>query len=244
MGEHPPEDGWLKRVTKIRFGRVLTLCLLAVLLLLVFEPRRGLGAKAVASVAKSVRAEWLRTFGWPQIRDGASIVHGTGATVDIVMFTDYECPFCKSQDAVLDSLRSIRPSLGLAVRHVVRPGSVRGRDLAVLALCAESTDAWPEINSSLYDLAPLPEPAFRTRRLLALEELLPRREAADIVACTEAPPTPVMRRLQRDSILMAHLRLEGTPTLLGRGMQIVGLRSLTELREGVSLPEPGEEESR
>ena len=226
-------------VTKIRLGRVLTWCLLAVLVVLVFEPRRGPGAKAVAYAAKSVRAEWLRTFRWSQIRDGASIVHGTLATVDIVMFTDYECPFCKSQDAVLDSLHSIHPSLGLAVRHVVRPGSVRGRALAMTALCAESTDAWPRINSSLYDLAPLPAPAFRTRRLLALEELLSRREAAEVVACTEAPPTPIMRRLQRDSILMAHLRLDGTPTLLGRGIRIVGLRSLAELREEMSLTEPG-----
>ena len=220
---------------RIGFGRVLTWCLLTVLLVLVFEPHRGPGAKLVAFVANSVRAEWLRTLGWPHIRDGASVVQ-EALGIDIVMFTDYECPFCKSQNAVIDSLRSIRPSLGWAVRYVVRPGSVRGRALALTALCAESTDAWPRLNSSLYDLVSLAPQPFRIRRQLVLEELVSGEQAAEIVACAEAPPAPVVRRLERDSTLMAHLRIDGTPTLMGRGMKIVGLRSLTELEEMVSFP--------
>lgn len=227
------------KITKIRFASALTWFLLVVLLVLLFEPRRGPGARAVADVAKSIRAEWLRTVGWSQITDGASIVYGTAAVVDIVMFTDYECHFCRSQDAVLDSLRSIRPSMGLALRHVVRPGSVRGRDLALTALCAESTNAWPGLNSALYGLARLPERAFRSRQLLALEELLPAGEAASVAACSESPPATVVQRLQRDSTLMAHLRVEVTPTLLGRGMKVVGLRSLSELRKVVSSTQPG-----
>ena len=217
---------------KIRSNSLLSWLLLAVLLIVAFEPRRGPGTRVVADVAKAVRAKWLHRTGWPQIRDGASIVRGTPATVSIVMFTDYECPFCAAQDAALDSLKDSHPTVGVALRHVVRPGSVRGRTLALTALCAVSTEAWPQLNSALYELARTPQETFRTQQATILEQLLPGR-AATVVACSESPPAAIVRRLQRDSTLMAQLQLEATPTLLGRRMKLVGLRSLAELREVV-----------
>ena len=229
-------------VTKSRSGRLLSWFLLVVLLILVFEPRRGPGARVVADVTQSVRGKWLLWIGWPKIRDGATIVRGTPGTVEIVMFTDYECPFCEEQDAVLDSLMDSRPAVGVALRHVVRPGSIRGRTLALTALCAESTEAWPRINSALYELARTPEETFRTEQMIILERVLPGKATA-VVACSESPPVAIVQRLQRDSTLMAQLQLEATPTLLGRRMKLVGLRSLAELREVVPRGNSAEDSS-
>ena len=120
-----------------RAGKYISWFLCAALVVVAFEPGRGVEARTFADVMASARSMWIRTVDWERIRGAASVLHGTAATTAIVMFTDYECPFCRTADAALDTLHSIRPSLGVAIRHVIRNGSERGRMLALTALCAD-----------------------------------------------------------------------------------------------------------
>lgn len=177
-------------------------------------------------------------FGWSRVADGSSLVTDS-PQIRLVVFSDYECPFCKQAEAVLDSFSVAHPSAGIGLRHVVRLGSERSRLAAVAAACAQAEEHLSAIHDLLYEYAALPsDSSFLTRFPGGLAARLGANERSRWTKCMEDPSPFVRSRLAQDSALIDHLRLRRTPTFIGPNGSVTGVPTLSSLIEVSGLGRP------
>ncbi len=163
--------------------RVLTLALLASLALLL--PSCGGGVPPV------IRDELART---------------PPGVVTVVIFTDFQCPYCRRTHAALQAVLAERPGrVRVVLRHVPLSMHPDAPTAAHAAICAEGLPAYDDYVRMLYasnDLSP------ETCEDLAVER---GAERETFHACTASPATA--DRVRRDTAMLDQLGGDGVPLL-------------------------------
>lgn len=139
---------WLRRFASGRWKAIFVTVLIGVGVSIA-RPDHLLQRQWDASRLDLEQREWV-IANWATIADGARL-DGDGGDVHLVVFTDYECPWCRIGDEVLTDTLEQAPHIGIAVRHFPNPWT-HGQSLAaaVAAVCAERVGAFPTMHRHLF----------------------------------------------------------------------------------------------
>lgn len=202
---------------------VMVLCALAVTVVVV---RREFGAQAVVSPSPKKVREW-REYAVGNGRFGAK-----DGTVSLVVFSDFECPFCKRAAAIVDSVVARHPDdLSVVFRHyplvAIHPSAFGA---AVAAECAARSGQFKPLHDSL----------FARQAKLAQTNLLDLAVSSGAAGasgtfqkCVDG--TEAAAIVRADSAAGSKLGVTGTPTLLVNQWMIVGAPSLQQLDSIVAV---------
>ncbi|MGE0593413.1 MAG: thioredoxin domain-containing protein [Vicinamibacterales bacterium] len=183
-------------------------------------------------------AVWLEPPRWALPADVDSPRSGPpDARIEVVVFADFECPYCRQLAPVLRALTQRRPDeVRLVWRDFPLPGHAQARTLAQAARCAGEQGAfWPfhdhlfaAAGGLLTATAPTTAPTGPSSTGGG-DTLL--RAAAEIgldVALFTACSTHGRHReaIERDVALGMALGVTATPTLFVNGRKVVGLRTI------------------
>lgn len=142
---------------------------------------------------------------WSEIADGARIDSGLGE-VSVVVFTDFECPYCRDHGSLLELLMNRFPERGVVVRHFPNPWShPQSLAASVAAACAGEQGAFAPMYWRLFGTAQwrLDGDWMREARAVGVPD------AAQFRSCTESRET--VERIGADWALARQLGLSGTP---------------------------------
>jgi protein-disulfide isomerase len=147
---------------------------------------------------------WRDFFGGSRLGDSA-------APVNLVVFMDYQCPFCAKLDSVIADLETQRPGRFLVhMRHwpltSIHP---QARNAALASVCADSLGVLRRVHDQL----------FRERRKLS-DSTYGRLQtgpvaAEELVRCMRSDWAAA--RLRSDSVAAVSLDVAGTPVVLVDG---------------------------
>ena len=159
---------------------------------------------------------------------GARLDAGPGP-VQIVEFSDYQCPFCKQEHFVLRALLDSLPTLGIGYRHLPNERHPAARGAALAAICAERAGRFREMHRSLFETM-----EWQTdTNWVKLAESAGIADIQNFEACLRDPAAS--QRLNEDVKLGERLGVTATPGFVGRRGRVAGLVSsggLLRLAEG------------
>lgn len=129
-------------------------------------------------------------------------------TATVVVFTDFQCPYCRRTHAKLDEALEARPNVRVVLRHVPLRSHPDARTAAKTAICAEKllpSDAAKATIDALFRATDLSEPTCI--------DIVARQGASadDVRACMSAPATD--ERLSQDEALYVASDGDGVPLL-------------------------------
>jgi len=158
---------------------------------------------------------------WPSLVRQAALIIGEGPP-DLVVFSDYRCPFCAELDEELGTLGSEYPNLSVGVLFLPLSRHPEATPAAWAAACAEEQGALPRVHRLLFETA--------------------EREAPDwslIVGTAGVPDLSVFRacmesmrpvdRLNAHERLAETLHVVATPTIVYAGGMSIGVPGPAEL---------------
>lgn len=167
---------------------------------------------------------------WPILVGGGDRIDSAGKTVRLVVFSDYQCPYCKRFSAALDTVLREMPEIGVVLRHY----PIRGRHslaevTARAMICSDAKHAHVA-NRHLYDAASSPD----TLRLL---DFLPPSAIGDTAAyITCLRGSGVTARLEQDRVLADELGVRSTPSMFTPTQRVRGALSARDLRHLLQRP--------
>ena len=227
-------DGDVRHQRTQRLSSLATWVLLVLWAAALFAPT-GPARPFIRETFERTRAAYLTRFRWEAtVARGSTLPDGARGDLRLVMFTDYDCPFCLKAEHVVDSLRRRHPNVQVGYRHVSRrPAS---RLAIVAALCAETSGIPSAVHDSLYRfVASHSDSAFHTQLLDYIGETFPQEKTASLLACLKDRPANVQSRVRIDSVMASHLRVRGTPTFFGRRGTAAGVPTVGELEKIAGL---------
>jgi protein-disulfide isomerase len=165
-----------------------------------------------------------------EVRLGASPVLGPArAPVTIVIFTDFECPFCRRSE---DTLRAVADQYGSRVRFVFKnqplPMHPSARPAARAALAAGEQGKFWEYHDLLFSHQDALDPASLDRYAKDLGLDLDRFHKAMADARTDAA-------IDADVAEATRLGVMGTPTFFVNGRRVIGAQPLPKFQSRVEL---------
>jgi protein-disulfide isomerase len=212
----------LTSTTVDRFLVVLNLALLAAVVVFLVKPG-GMVRDAVDKMRVGRRAERLLSEGWNRITSGATTLAGDSTNIEVVLFSDYECPFCRATYPSLDSISSRPLGAGIALRYLAPSAHPNAHRAAAAAICAGEQQRFSEMNALLF-----------TARLDSLS--LEWGNAASAAGVPEIPrflecmsDSRTAGHISGDSALAAELGIRATPTFVTRSGKFPGMKSEAEL---------------
>jgi protein-disulfide isomerase len=147
-----------------------------------------------------------------------------GGPTELVVFTDYECPYCRKQHAYLKDVLARDSSIRVGYRHYPLPTHLYATEAARAAICAEQQGLLRELSDSLFATA-----EWRTQPDWTDIALRVQMDTIVFHRCLADPSTA--RRLDDDRALAQRLGVSSTPTAVGAGRRLLGLRSDSALLE-------------
>jgi len=166
-----------------------------------------------ARVRQTLRTEWTSAIALgPRLDDRRE-------APDIVEFSDYQCPFCRKTDAILDSIirgshaRIAYHHMPLTTIHASAEGAARA------AICAEEQGQF----RSVHHLLMSSENWITDRNWIGLAKAggIPRER--DFAACLESER--VTKRLKADYALAVRLGVTSTPAFFTKVGRLPGVLS-------------------
>lgn len=158
---------------------------------------------------------------WPSLSVLAAPLYDGKTSPDIVEISDYECPFCRAAQPVVDSART--RGLRIAMLHLPGPSHHRAAPAALAALCAEASGLFAAQHAFLMQT----DAWLRDTSGVAFSAAIRGSRASRLAECV-ASPAPAARLAQHIA-LAQRLRIEGTPTFVSPRGVVVGVPSLNAL---------------
>lgn len=194
---------------------VLTVCALVTTGLVV--RREFFGPRAVS--ATPVHIPSWRSFARHGHRMGPA-----DAPVTIVVFSDFQCPYCGMLMERLRAVRSAHPAeVAVVYRHFPVQGHAHAADAAKASECAADQGRFEPFHDALFA-------ARDSIGRVPWERFAASAGVPDLSAfqrCASAPG-PVAA-LERDTLAARKLYVSGTPTMLINGLRMVGAPPLDSL---------------
>jgi protein-disulfide isomerase len=155
--------------------------------------------------------------------DGAPVRGQTDAKVSVVVFTDFQCPFCARLDGRLRELQTLYPDkVKIVYKARPLPMHANARLAARAGVAAQAQGKfWPMHDAMFAHQASLDRAALESYAAAAGLDVDQFRK--DV----EEPATNA--RVSADSQDAEALGVTGTPTLFVNGRRLVGARPMTEL---------------
>ncbi|MDB4943719.1 MAG: oxidoreductase [Labilithrix sp.] len=152
--------------------------------------------------------------------------------VTIVMFTDFQCPFCRRTHAALEAALADRPGRARVVlRHVPLRMHPDAEGAARAAICTESLPAHEAMIRGLYAASDLGE-AANEQLAIGLGA-----DPATYRACIASPGTT--KRLASDVAMMDAVGGDGVPLLYVGSMRMDGAQTLRDLAAAIDAESGG-----
>jgi len=201
---------------------VLNVTLVATVAVVAFMPG-GTLRHQIEQFRADRQAKRLLSDEWLLITSGAAVLAGDSTNITVVLFSDYECPFCRATYPSLSAVRSKPLGAGIALRHLVSSSHPNAHRAAAAAICAAAQQRFAAMDEILF-----------TARLdsLSLEwgKAASAAGVSDVVAflrCMADPSTT--SRITADSALGVALGIRGTPTFVTKAGTFPGMKSEVEL---------------
>jgi protein-disulfide isomerase len=195
---------------------ILTGCALVVTALVV---RRELATPRPASSAPMQIPSW-RSFAQSGHRMGPA-----KAPVTIVVFSDFQCPYCAVLMERLQKVRSARPAeVAVVYRHFPVAGHAHAVAAARASECAGEQGRFEPFHDALFAAPPDSignVPWERYAEAAGVGDLSKFRECASA--------TGPLTALARDTLAARKLYVNATPTMLINGLRVVGAPSMDSL---------------
>ena len=164
--------------------------------------RRWVQYQHERNVTALARSEWHTLSQRPILGSGDA---------DLVVFTDYECPFCRAANDTIDHVLKLNPTVAIAHRQFPLTAiHANARAAAVLVECADDQGLFEPIHRSLMTTNEWQSTGdfdvlLRTTEGFDADQFDVCRNSADIAG-----------RLRRDSILARDFAVTATPTFVSR----------------------------
>lgn len=144
---------------------------------------------------------------WKHLTDVRTRLGMDRELADLVMFTDYSCPYCQQANALIESFLKTAPDVTIAIRYLPVTGA-EGERSARAAICAMSELRLEKLSSALYRAVPLSsEPDY-----VGLARSAGVADSAAFSTCFSS--SLPQRRLQEDIQLAHRIGIAGTPSFL------------------------------
>lgn len=171
---------------------------------------------------------------WKIADRGGHIIGKPDATIIVVEFADFECPFCKSMEAALDSLRRLHPNVAVRFRHLPNQAiHLYATDAALASECAAQQRSFAEYHDALYKERSLGETGWTllAARVGGIDTVAFRR----CLITRAVAATPVAK----DVADAKELHIEGTPAFFIGRRRINGVVPFKELVNAVNAESSG-----
>lgn len=146
--------------------------------------------------------------------------------VTVIMFTDFQCPFCRRTHAALASILAEQPGrVRLVIRHVPLRMHPDARTAARAAVCGEALGAREDLVSALYAAPDLGEQACEE---MAAERGVDRER---FQRCVADPATDA--RIDRDTAMLDELKGDGVPLLYVGRLRLDGSQTRRSLMTAI-----------
>lgn len=191
---------------------LLSLCAVVVTGLVI---HREVGAKS----PESIRAEAVKpqeVTGWRSLSDVGRVLGSSTATVEVVVFADYQCPACRRLSSMFRALRAEFPGGILYVhRHFPLGAHPHARKAAHAAECAAAQDRFAAMNRVLYR----EQTVMGKVRWTYFAKIA---NVPDLDQFQECLAGDLPTSIQRDRRAGKRFGVEGTPTLIIEGQRFDG----------------------
>lgn len=200
---------------------ILVGCAITIVCLVVLQKVAPGTSISGASIPKDTVTDWRR-FQVLDRRSGAE-----AASVSLVLFTDYDCPYCQALSRVIDSaMRELPQELALTVRHfpltVLHP---RARRASAFAECARLEGRLSTAEALLYSLAS----DSGAEDWVGFAQKVGLANPQGVEVCMRSGPIQAL--IDADSVVARSLGARGTPVLLVNQRRLSGYMSLEVLRQ-------------
>ncbi|MFL5538879.1 MAG: DsbA family protein [Longimicrobiaceae bacterium] len=205
---------------------VLVLCALTVTGLVV---RRELFPPAAAAPPGADAPRSLSASEWAAASGAGEVMGPAGAPVQIVEFSDFQCPFCARIAPVLQRVRERHPGrVAVIYRHYpleqIHPFA---RDAAVASECAAAEGRFEPFLTLVF----AEQDSLGTKAWERFAAQAGVRDADAFRRCLS--DAAVRRRVERDAEVARRLQVRATPTLVINGTLITGILTDQELEQYV-----------
>jgi protein-disulfide isomerase len=156
------------------------------------------------------------TSAWDRIVTEGGTLGAAHPRLIVAEFSDYECPFCRALEPVLEAVLQRHPDVQLVYRHLPLSVHAFAEDAARASICAERKGRFGEFHRELFRDTRWESDGNFTREAMAVGLV----DTAAFRRCLTDRTTGL--RLGRDTTLGNRLKLTGTPVLLIRGRKIQG----------------------
>jgi protein-disulfide isomerase len=194
---------------------------------------RRVTSNAEASLAQALLAEDPADYRVPVA--GSATLGSPDAPVTVVVFTDYQCPYCKRADVTLEALAARYPKdVRLVFKHLPLAFHASARPAARLAEAvrqAKGDAAFFATSKRLFELSP--QLGEDNLLLVGREQGLDTKVVKAAIAGEDAA---IEDRIERDLELADDVEAAGTPHVFINGKRIPGARPLEHF-EAVVLAE-------
>jgi protein-disulfide isomerase len=147
---------------------------------------------------------------WRQYGSGPLVAGPANAPVTVVVFSDFQCPFCARVAHAIQRIRRSRPTQVRMVFHNVPNTRLHpmAREAALAAICASQQGRFERMHDVLF----ANRDSIETGGWAWMASMAGLADANRFAACLSSPEA--MRVLRADSATSARLRLTGTPTVV------------------------------
>lgn len=162
---------------------------------------------------------------WQELARWGHRVGPPSAPVTLVVFLDYECPYCRQLEPIVDSLRAkYVDRLAVVYRHFplesLHPNAYKA---ALIAECAAEQGRFRAVHDLLFDVSP----ELESVRLSELAELGGVEEIDRFEECVETER--LTTRIEQDVAAAEQIGVTGTPAVIINGHLLRGLVPYTVL---------------
>lgn len=212
-----------------RAGKVLDVVLVVVNIIVLLGTvgllfrKDGVGRRLIEDWLATRRQVAVLREAWPAYRDGSSRI-GTGdGRITVVEFSDYQCPYCRRAQEIIDSALVLNPSVNIGYRHLPLPSHPLARSAAKVAICAESQNHFSAVNHLLLTTSEWQVDTNWVR----LVQAAGITDTISFTSCLASAATT--GRLNADIALATQLGIDGTPTFVGPAKVHSGVISIEDL---------------
>lgn len=177
----------------------------------------GLVVRRELFVSPSAKHPPSRIPEWSQLVPGSTALDAAAGRDTLLIFLDYQCPYCGRFEADLDSVARMRPSLTRFYRHFpLDQLHMYATAAAVASECAARQGRFASMHRKLFEHQD--ELGTTPWGQLAIQAEVP--DLFRFETCLEAPE--IRRRVRQDQELARRLGFRGTPVAIMEGVVIVG----------------------